>query len=201
MVVERIVSVMQDINDKNVDNMDLSFDIRLTTSELYTFSMRHTYFGMSGIFGLIISFGSLAVVALRYKYLDKSAIVALIIIGLLFTVVQPVMLYFKAGTQVKRNESIKGCLHYVFSEEGIIVTQGEQQAEVKWYEVRKRVVTGSAMYLYMSPVRAFIFPKSQCMDKFDELVNFTVDMMNRRGTPDVKEDDTRSATQGDEANE
>ncbi len=193
---------MHDIkSDKNVVSMDLSFDIKLTATELYVFSMRHTYSGISGIFGLIISFGSLAAVALRYKYLDKSAIAALIIIGLLFTVVQPVMLYFKAGTQAKRNESIKGCLHYAFSEEGIMITQGEQQAEVKWHEIRKRVVTKSAMYLYMSPVRAFIFPKSQCMDKFDELVSFTVDMMKSRSTVDIKDDDIEGASQGDEANE
>lgn len=193
---------MHDINsDENIGSMNLSFDINLTTSELYLFSMRHTYSGISGIFGLIISFGSLVAVGLRYKYLDKSAIAALIVIGLLFTVVQPVMLYFKARTQVKRNENIKGCLHYVFSEDGITVAQGEQQATVKWYEIRKRVVTKNAMYLYMSPVRAFIFPKSQCADKFDELVRFTIDMMKQKGTIEAGDNEAESVSQGDEVNE
>ena len=85
---------------------EFNFDAKLSAAELYAFSMRHTYKSMSGIFGLIISFGSLIICAVRYKYLDKTAIMALIIIGLIFTVIQPLMLWSKANAQVKKNKSI-----------------------------------------------------------------------------------------------
>lgn len=183
---------------------ETEFDIKLTVGELYAFSMRHTYSGVSGIAGLIISFGSLAVCALRYKYLDKSAVLALVIIGLLFTVVQPFMLYGKAKTQIKKNKSINDSLHYKLSENGIEISQGEQQAFVKWYEIRRRVFTKNAMYLYMSPVRAFIFPKNQCGEGFDSAVLLVKKMMEKYkdyepedSEADVSGTDNKTAENGD----
>lgn len=167
---------------------ELEFDIRLTTGELYAFSMRHTYCAASGIAGLVISAVSLLMCVLRFKYLDSTTIAALIIIGLLFTVVQPAMLYGKAKTQVKRNKSINGILHYRLSEDGIEISQGEQQASVKWYEVRKRKIVKDAMYLYMSPVRAFIFPESQCGGRFGEAVALVKDMMDKYKDYEPEED-------------
>ena len=148
---------------------EINFDVDLGTGDLYSFMMHHTYSGMSGIFGIIISVGSLIICAIKFSELDTTAIAALIIIGLIFTVIQPLMLYKKAFMQVKRNKNINAKLHYTLAEEGITVSQGENEAQVKWYEVRKKVVTGKAVYLYMSPVRAFIFPKAQCGGSFEEI--------------------------------
>lgn len=158
---------------------EISFDVDLGVGDLYAFMMRHTYSGTSGIFGVIISLGSICICAFKYKELDRTAIAALIIIGLIFTVIQPVMLYSKAKAQVKRNENINAKLHYEIREEGITVTQGEQSAEVKWYEIRKKVITAKAIYLYMSPVRAFIFPKHQCGNVFDETVSVIEKQMDK----------------------
>lgn len=158
---------------------EIQFDVDLTVSELYAFSIRHTYCSISGVVGLLISIGSLVICALRYKVLDRTTVLALIIIGLLFTVVQPVMLYSKAHTQRRRNKDINALLHYCLSEEGIHVSQGEQEVMVPWYEVRKMVQTGKAVYLYMSPVRAFIFPQSQCGDQFAEMVDLIRAMLER----------------------
>lgn len=79
------------------------------------------------------------------------------------------MLYQKAWKQKKQNEAINAVLHYCISEDGIIVSQGQQEAKVHWYEIRKTVKTKSALYLYMSQVRAFIFPKEQLADCYDEV--------------------------------
>ena len=152
---------------------EFNFDAKLSAAELYAFSMRHTYKSMSGIFGLIISFGSLIICAVRYKYLDKTAIMALIIIGLIFTVIQPLMLWSKANAQVKKNKSINAIKNSGQNgSNGITVSQGEQEADVKWYDIRKTVIVKDAVYVYMSPVRAFIFTKKQCGDDFGSLVGF-----------------------------
>lgn len=170
----------------------IEFDVELTVSELYAFSMRHTYTGVSGIFGLIISLGSWLVCAVQFNQLDGTARAALFIIGCLFTIVQPVMLYSKARTQVRQNKNINAALHYVFSEEGITVSQGEQEAFVKWQEVRKKVQTKKAVYLYMSPVRAFIFPADQCDGGFEQVCEMIGQQMDKsreyRPAEDGRED-------------
>ncbi|HBA96670.1 MAG TPA: hypothetical protein DCZ23_01040 [Lachnospiraceae bacterium] len=177
---------------------EIEFDIRLTTSELYAFSMRHAYSGLSGIAGLVISFGSLVICALDFKHMQTTSFIALIVIGLLFTVIQPVMLYGKARVQVKRNENINGSLHYKLSEKGIEISQGEQTASVKWHEVRKRKMAKNAIYLYMSPIRAFIFPKSQCNGYFDDAAALIKDMMDKYKNYEPEEDDSASETEGKE---
>ena len=151
---------------------EFDFDAKLSAGELYAFSLRHTYRSMSGIFGLIISFASLIICALRFNYLEKTAVIALIIIGLIFTVIQPVMLWSKAKAQVRRNKSINSTLHYTINDDGITVSQGEQEAKVKWYEIRRIIFVKDAIYVYMSPVRAFIFTKKQCGGDFSELVKY-----------------------------
>ena len=167
---------------------EVEFDIRLTAGELFAFTMHHTYSSASGIAGLVISIGSLVLCAVRFKHFDSTTIMALVITGLLFTVIQPVMLYWKSRVQVKKNESINDNLHYKISEEGIEVSQGEQQAFVKWYEVRKRKITKNAMYIYMSPIRAFIFPESQCKSGFNDAVKLVKDMMEKYKDYEPEED-------------
>lgn len=193
---------------------DIRFQVDLSVSELYMFSMRHTYFSASGIFGLLLSFGCLAACAVRYEVLDGSAKLALLIIGLLFTVVQPVMLYGKAFMQRMRNQDINAPLQYRVGEEGIEVSQGEQQVQVPWYDVRKMVQSKKAVYLYMSPVRAFIFPRKQCGERYDELIALIKQMLKKyedyepesgeiTGTPESGTEDGTSVTdaEGDAGHE
>lgn len=168
---------------------DIEFDVELTTKELYTFTMRHAYVSVSGVCGIIISLGSLAICAVSFKNIDLTTSFALIFIGLLFTVVQPIMLFVKSAKQIRKNKSINEPLHYKLSNHGITVEQGEQKAKVRWYEVRKRVQTGKALYLYMSPVRAFIFPKEQCEKEFGSIVSLVKAMMEKYKDYDPTEDD------------
>lgn len=155
----------------------IEFDVDLTTKELFRFSMRHTYFSFSGILGLFISLGSWVMCVVRYRELETAAVAALIIIGFLFTVVQPLMLYSKASAQKKRSEDINAVLHYCMEEEGLTVSQGQQVVMIKWYEIRKRIQTASAVYLYMSPVRAFIFPKAQLGAQYGDACQMIAERM------------------------
>ena len=147
------------------------FDVDLKLDDLYRYTMRHTYFQLSGVFGILISVGSLILCYLNRRIYSSSTIFVLIFVGLLFTVIQPIMLYSKCKMQMKKNEGINAPLHYTLSEEGIEIEQQEQTAEVKWYDVRKVVKAKGGQYIYMSPARAFIFPKKQCGQEYEEIAS------------------------------
>lgn len=169
---------------------EINFDVTLRTKDLFRFTMRHTYFSISGIFSLLISFGSLiACIATIGKYALSTTIV-LLVIGLLFTVVQPCMLYMKCSVQVKKSENVNAALHYILSEEGITIQQDKQQAKVHWYEIRKRILTKQAVYLYMSPVRAFIFPQDQCNGQFHDVVAMTAELVEKYKDYEPEEEKT-----------
>lgn len=146
---------------------EIEFDVTLQVNELFVFTMRHTYLSVSGMFSLFISLGCLVVCLTGVGQFAATTIAALLIIASLFTVIQPLMLYAKCKTQIKKSENINAPLHYTLSEEGITVRQDGQVAEVKWYDIRKVTQAKSGLYLYMSPVRAFIFPKSQCGSQYE----------------------------------
>ena len=146
-------------------------DVDLKFDDLYRYTMRHTYFQLSGVFGILISVGSLILCFLNRRIYSSSTIFVLIFVGLLFTVIQPIMLYSKCKMQMKKNEGINAPLHYTLSEEGIGIEQKEQSAEVKWYDVRKVVKAKGGLYIYMSPARAFIFPRKQCGQEYEEIAS------------------------------
>lgn len=157
----------------------IEFDVELQLGELYRFTMRHTYHSISGIFSLCISIGSLLVCVCNLTRFTTSTLLALLVIGLLFTVVQPLMLLTKCAAQIKQNKNINAPLHYTISQEGVQVSQGEQVVLVKWYEIRKSVFTKKGIYLYMSPVRAFIFPRKQCEESFEPMEKLIREQMEK----------------------
>lgn len=157
----------------------IEFNVKLQTKDLYGFTMRHTYVSFSGIFSLLISFSCLVICLVNFRKLGVSTIGVLLIVAALFTIVQPGMLYIKCMSQVRKSKDIKDTLTYVLSEDGITVRQGEEEAQVKWYQIRKAVNGGKGIYVYMSPVRAFIFPKEQCGEQYGEIVKMIQDMTKK----------------------
>lgn len=158
---------------------EIEFDVTLKVKELFAFTMRHTYLSVSGMFSLFISLGCLVVCLFGIQQYETTTIVALLIIASLFTIIQPLMLYAKCKAQIKKNENINEALHYILSEEGITIRQAEQEAAVKWYDIRKVTQAKGGLYLYMSPVRAFIFPKEQCSGQYDEICSMVLEQVKK----------------------
>lgn len=170
---------------------DIEFQVKLQTKDLYRFTMRHTYFSIGGIFSLLISFGCLGICLANFRQLVPSTIAVLLIVVALFTLIQPVMLYGKCAAQVKRSKDIKDELSYILSEEGITVRQGEEEARIKWYQIRKVVYGGKGIYVYMSPVRAFIFPRECCGERYGEIQRMIGEMIKKYKDYIPEEEETR----------
>ena len=76
--------------------------------------------------------------------------VVLLIIGLLFTVVNPILLLFKAYKQVKLSPVFKHPLEYTFSDAGMKVAQGDEEQFVSWDQVLEVRKTPSILIVYTS---------------------------------------------------
>lgn len=169
----------------------ITFNVDLKSKDLYAFTMRHTYRSISGVFGLFISLASLIVCGVMFFELSNSTRLALLFVGLLFTAIQPAMLYLKCRKQIKLSKSINAPLSYTLSEKGIRISQKEESAEVKWYEVRKAVFAKKGIYVYMSPIRAFIFPSDQCNGNYETIRCLIVEMLEeyKDYVPEKNEED------------
>ena len=157
----------------------ITVEAKLTNKEMFNFLMRHNYFSMGGVCGVILSIGALVILFINIKNDEMSNAYkfALIFIGLLFTVIQPVMLYVKATTQVKKSDSVNKALKYEFDEKGFTISLGEEKVAEDYGAVTKIISTKLSVIIYISKYRAFIIPKRDLIENFEafkELLNKNV---------------------------
>ena len=137
---------------------EIRFSVKMKVNTMYRFLMYHGCVGVSGIINLVISGGALVMLIAGVGDTTASK-VALGIIAALFTVINPLYLYYKAAKQVKLTPMFAKPLEYRIDEEGLTVSQEEEALTVTWDELRRVVETSKDFYVYLSLTRAYIFPK------------------------------------------
>jgi hypothetical protein len=129
----------------------LSVTVNMKVRYMYSFLFQHLHRSFRGIFGVVLSLAALVMFFLSLgEDADATRLIILLIIGLLFTVVNPVMLWFKAQQQVILSPVFKKPLTYAFSEEGMTVIQEEQSQFLEWNKVVAVRKTGTVLIIYTS---------------------------------------------------
>ena len=131
--------------------MEIEFDVKMTSGDLFDYMLHHTYTSPSGLIGGVA--GALMVVAGGY-----GAGMLCMIAGLVILFYLPVTLYLKSKQQFLTNPAFKKPLHYKLTEEGIEVSQGEEVQSGKWEDMHKAISTPKSLIVYTTPVNATIFP-------------------------------------------
>lgn len=94
---------------------------------------------------------------------------ALVFVGLLFTVIQPVMLYTKASSQVKKNDSVNKPLKYTFTDKDFSISVDEDSVTQSYEDIIKVISTKLSVIIYINKYRAFILPKSAIGENMEQL--------------------------------
>ena len=132
--------------------MKVEFDVKITAADLYDYMLAHTYSGFSGLFGSVV--GALFVIMYfntgQFLYLIAGAVILLYI---------PCSLFMRAQKQAVLNETFKKPIHYVLTDEGVTVSQGDNEMFQEWDVVYKAKSTNRSLLIYTSKVNAWIFPK------------------------------------------
>lgn len=155
--------------------MEIKLKIQLTVKELFNFLISHTYSSFSGYVGVILSI--CAMIGFFYSVNNPNMNIAykfvLLLTGLMFMVIQPLMLYSKAKSQVKKNEAINKPLEYTITYSGIRVACDGEYADYQWEQVMKISSTKVNVLIYMNKIRAFVIPKRELepyMEEFKKIV-------------------------------
>lgn len=143
--------------------MELEFDIKMTPAAMYDYLLHHTYSGMSGIIGALA--GAFCIMVFAANKYPIYLIAGIVILAYL-----PVSLFLKANQQVQGTPAFKKPLHYRLTEEGISVSQDENEEMQGWGACVKAVSTRSSIILYTSKTTASIFPKKDLGEKKDALI-------------------------------
>lgn len=135
--------------------------VKMTFKALYSYVLNTNYRSYAGIIGLVISFGALVILFANWNGFGTAQRVMLVVIGLTFTVINPLSLAFKTYQQLKLSPSHKLPLSYTFSGEGITVSQGEVTQLIKWDMVCRIMLTKHMVAVYTSRIHAFVIPLTE----------------------------------------
>ena len=156
-----------DKDRKVIKIMNTEFSVNMTVFDMYKFLMRHAYVCISGLISVLISVGALVILVVRFEYLTPSQMGLLALAGCIFTIVLPMHLWTRAGAIVKLTPSFQKTLNYRVNDDGVYVSQDEEEVLLPWSGVFKTVETKTQLVVYSSPKNGFIFPKNQIGDSLE----------------------------------
>ena len=143
--------------------MEMEFDVKVTVGVLYDYLLFHTYTSLSGMLGTLVGvFLIMAFVSTKY--------VIYLIAGVALIAYLPGALFLRAMQQVQNTPAFKHALHYRMTDEGVSVSQGENEDQQSWDSCVKAVSTGRCIILYTTRTTASIFPKKDLGDKKEALI-------------------------------
>ena len=145
-------------------NEEMKFEVRLTAKELWLFSMYHANSGIMGLFNLLFTLAALFLLVFRWGDLTVAYRFLMFGCALIFTVLQPLLLYGKVRRQAQ-NTAMQQPMYLTFHKNGLKVEQRDQEAEFTWEQMGRMDKKWSMTVLYMDRVHAYLLPKKVLGDQ------------------------------------
>ena len=140
---------------------EIKITVQMTTAYLFDFLYWHSYHGVTGIVNYALSFAGIAALAAGFGKGNVTVTALLVLLALLFTVINPLSLLYKASRQIKRTPMFQKPLHYKFNEAGFSISQESTSDSAKWETVMFLRETGKSIILYMGAAKALVLPKTE----------------------------------------
>lgn len=147
----------------------IKIKVKLGVRDLYHFLLQYNYKSFGGFLGVIISLLSLGYLITTYQKHDLGTNIIFLLIGLLWTVIQPLLLLQKAVQQAAKNEAYKAALEYEFDNNGLKIHQGKDKVEVLWENIVRVKEDKKQILLFTSRIHACILPKEQFLEELQQL--------------------------------
>jgi len=148
---------------------EVKFSVQMKTVYMFDFLYWHSYHGITGIINYALSFAGIA--ALLAGFGKGNTVVTLMLVALasLFTVINPLLLLYKAAGQVKRSKMFAKPLLYKFDTRGFSISQDNNSDSAEWNSVVLIRETGKSIILYLGAANALILPKKEIGTQMEDL--------------------------------
>lgn len=160
----------------------MKFKTTIHTNEIFAFLMRYSYAGIIGKIGPAISLVAAVVFVKNLPNFsgNETKMIINAILALLFTVINPILLYLKAKQQKLTNKAYKSEMLYELNEEGIKLFVGEQEGGIPWDLIVKIEETKTLYLLYTTRVNAFLWPKKDMGEQEEKLMAYVLKHIDRK---------------------
>lgn len=148
---------------------EVKFSVQMKTSYMFDFLYWHSYHGMTGVINYAFSFAGVAALLAGFGKGNTVVTIMLVALALLFTVINPLLLLYKAAGQVKRTTMFAKPLYYKFDTRGFSISQENNSDSAEWNSVVLIRETGKSIILYMGAANALVLPKKEIGNQLDDL--------------------------------
>lgn len=174
-ILESEENSQETVEKKDYDG--IKFSVKVHEKDMVDFVMHHSYSSISGWIGVVLSVAAIIYLIVGFNQFDNLVRGALIVIGLLFTVINPIMLYFKAKKQVRVNKMFENPVDYILNEKYLVIEQNQEQLAMPWENLYIVKETGRSLIVYVTRMRAFIWSKEQLGSLQEEIKSTLLDKM------------------------
>ena len=150
--------------------MKVEFKVKLTRKEMFTFLINNAYRKPMGVISFLFGIGCFAVAGITCRQMGLQSTLLLILLGSIYTIIQPIMRWKSAGRQIAKNPVYKEELSYSFDDKGITVSQGESVTAKGWEECYKVADYGKVVIIYITVNNGIILPKAAIGSQYGEFV-------------------------------
>ena len=159
--------------------MKVTFDVKLSASDVFRFNINQAYRGMQGIISVLLPAVIIGAVIKNFREFGVGNALLYLGIALFLLVYVPGSLWLRSKKVLKTNEVLANTLHFEFEEEAICVSQGEQKAEFEWKAIYKMIATKHLVLVYTNRVNAYIIPREQIKDEYADLAALAKSKLDR----------------------
>lgn len=160
--------------------MPVRIEVKINEKHIWDFLLYHGRTRLSGYIGTVLALITFALGIIDVVIGNPAASLTWFAFSGIILFFPRIQLKKKAKRQAQ-SDMFQNSLQYEFSKEGITARQGTVVVTNTWDSIEKIVSTKKCIFVYMSRVRAIIFPKEAMGDKYDEVI-----AMIRENMPDKK---------------
>ena len=164
----------------------IKFKVTVTEKAMASFQLYHHYHKTSSLLATAVGGASLFI-AVRHAFYglyDQTVIFLIFAFMLLFFM--PYTLWIKGKRQVRNSKVFQKPLEYTLFPKGISVHQDQSRDEIRWDQLLKAVNTKNAIYVYVKPNNAFIYPREDVADQWDDIITYIRKHMSPPKTKGLK---------------
>lgn len=150
--------------------MSVKFDVKMTKKAMFDFMLYTSYTSLSGIIGVVFG-GVTLFLGVRQTMMGYySAAATFFLFAGIFLIGNPLTLKMRSAEQVTKSPMFQKPITYELTEEGVKISQEDQSAVNEWKEFQKAVSTNQSIILYISKMRALIFPRESLGENYGAAV-------------------------------
>lgn len=148
--------------------MKTSFKVKLTEKEMFSFLINNTYRKPLGVILFVFGIACFVIAAVTCRTMDIMSTLLLILLGSLYTIIQPILLWRNAKRQIRKNPVYQEELLYTVDDEGIRVSQGDNSTFKKWEECWKAKDFGGIVVIYIAVNNGVVLPKKAIGGQYED---------------------------------